>query len=350
MPNVWRQEPLLVSNSWLCPLSNGAPVREPAVLSLDRRRVAFTPGHKRRISCCSSPVTGVREIVGVGGAGIGINIGAGRDAKADLSEAPRNRPRRRRRRVRSALAVAPGWRRDDLPGERPEAAGADFAFPDDEDTPAGLPQLALMLPVSLLGPLQLGLPIVRVAVRDAPISAPCVLVPKTAVDEDCRRVALEYNVGSPREAGKVLPEPESLAVEIRSNPPLRCRLGASNLAHHPAARLGRNRIGHDLASLLDAFSPCYRQTPGWWPSPAPRSAAAVHQDAPPFEPVRPAMGGRVGHHWRAAVAAQSSSGRESFSPIAGGRGSALEPTSLGRSGNPKAAASASGAMMGRSHK
>ena len=111
-------------------------------------------------------------------------------------------------------------RRDDLLGELSEAIRADLAFPNDEDTPASLPQLALMQLVSLLCPLQLGLPIVRVALRDAAVSAFSVLVPEAAVDEDRCGVALEHDIGSPRKASNILSEPEPLAMQIRSNPSL----------------------------------------------------------------------------------------------------------------------------------
>ena len=57
------------------------------------------------------------------------------------------------------------------PPSGPEAVGADFAFPDDEDTPASSLQLALMCLISLLRALQLGLPIVGVALQDAAVSA-----------------------------------------------------------------------------------------------------------------------------------------------------------------------------------
>ena len=63
--------------------------------------------------------------------------------------------------------VAPGAWRDDLLGKCPETIRTDLAFPDDDDTPAGLSQLALMRPVSLLRPFQLGLPVIRVALWDA---------------------------------------------------------------------------------------------------------------------------------------------------------------------------------------
>ena len=105
--------------------------------------------------------------------------------------------------------------------ERPETVRADLALPNDEDTPAGVPQLALMQLVSLLCPLQFGLPIVRVALRDAAVSASSVLVPETAVDEDRCEVAFEHDIGSPRQDVNILSEPEPLAMEIRSNPSLR---------------------------------------------------------------------------------------------------------------------------------
>ena len=96
------------------------------------------------------------------------------------------------------LPLVLGSRRDDLPDELSEAVAADFALPYDENTPARLPQLPLMCPISPLGALQLGPPIVHVTVRDATVSAPRVLVPEAAVDEDCRRVAPQHDVRPPR--------------------------------------------------------------------------------------------------------------------------------------------------------
>ena len=81
-----------------------------------------------------------------------------------------------------------------MPGECSEPGGADLTFPDDKDPPAGLPQLALVGPVSLLRPLELGLPIIAVAFGDAAVSAFSMLMPEAAVDEDRGRVALEHNV------------------------------------------------------------------------------------------------------------------------------------------------------------
>ncbi len=174
------------------------------------------------------------------------------------------------------LTFAPRVRRDNLLYERSQPVAADFALPDDKDAPPGFLQLALMHPVPFLGALALRSPIVRVAVWDATVPTPRVLMPEAAVDEHCRRVAPEHNVGSPRKVSQVLSEPKSAALKIRPHPALWCRLSAPDPAHHPAARLGRNRIGHDFTSLLNALSPCYSHGSGfaarsWARSPTPSS-------------------------------------------------------------------------------
>ena len=78
-----------------------------------------------------------------------------------------------------------------------------------------------MCVISLLRPLQLGLPVVDVRLREVTVSTRKVLMPEAAVDKYGCRVALEHNVGSPRQTSDVLPEPESAAMEIRSYAPLR---------------------------------------------------------------------------------------------------------------------------------
>ena len=119
------------------------------------------------------------------------------------------------------MAVAPDARRYDLLGESLQSARADLTLPNNEDAPAGLSQLALMCPISLLSPRQLGMPIVSVAIRDAAVSASSMLVPEAAVDEDRGQVALEHYIWFPRQACDILSESESAPMEIRSNLPLR---------------------------------------------------------------------------------------------------------------------------------
>ena len=69
--------------------------------------------------------------------------------------------------------------------------------------------------------LDLGLPVFGVRRRQAGTPLASVTMPKAAVDEDRCGVALEHDIRAPRQASNILSEPKPLAMEIRSNPPLR---------------------------------------------------------------------------------------------------------------------------------
>ena len=158
----------------------------------------------------------------------------------------------------SVLVDLGGHRRD---GFR-EPASFEFAFPDDDDSPAFGFQLAPCVLVALLVPCYLGGPEVGVGFGDGVVLTVFVSVPEAAVDEDDGAVFGEDDVGFAGEALVVDAVAEAQAPEGFAEEQLRLGGGGVNGGHVCVALGGGEGVGHYSGFSLCNITDFCRILPG----------------------------------------------------------------------------------------
>jgi hypothetical protein len=129
-------------------------------------------------------------------------------------------------------------------GERIEPVRLEFAFPDDEDTPAKILQ---PLPISLVAfdvPVQLRFPELRPRPGSVCEPAAGMTVPEAAVDEHNRPVTGQDDVGLPGQIPHVQPVAKATGMEMPPNHQFGLRVTPADPGHHAAAGGGVHDVGH----------------------------------------------------------------------------------------------------------
>jgi hypothetical protein len=126
-----------------------------------------------------------------------------------------------------------------------------LALPDCHDAPAKPPQLTYVVLVARLVPCELRHPVLLPGFRQMGVNAPWMLVPKTALHLDDAAKAGEDQVGPPRKAWNVEPEPDSHAMHESPHSHLRKRVPAAYLAHILRAPLWSEVVSQNLDCQIE---------------------------------------------------------------------------------------------------
>lgn len=129
-------------------------------------------------------------------------------------------------------------------------AGPQLAFPDDDDVPAHLRQLVILLPVALTVTADFLLPELRVRPGHAEVAAALVPVPEAAVDEHARAVLPQHDVGMPWQPGVVQAVPEALPPQVSPHRHFGLRVPRPYRSHVPVPLLCRQMIHQGKDTII----------------------------------------------------------------------------------------------------
>jgi len=122
----------------------------------------------------------------------------------------------------------------------------EFTFPNHDDIPARLLQLARICPIALDVSGQFFHPELRACFRQRCVSASFVPVPETTMDEDNRMESRQHNVRLPREILAAKGEAKTVLMKQRPNETFRFGVAVANTAHVPTAVLGSEFVHLEL--------------------------------------------------------------------------------------------------------